>query len=95
MKKDILKNDSKIGNHTVKFHSFRSERPIRTVNSQVVRGTKCIIKSKGTLVSEAEVFKKHDDIDNKLVAREFALKKAINNIPNREVRVQLWNEINS
>lgn len=90
-----LKSGLKIDDYVVLFHTFPSPRPIATANPQVVRGTKCTIKKKGDLVSEVEVFKNHKDEDNKLVARKFALKKAISEIKNKEERTILWDGINN
>lgn len=95
MNKEELKSGMKLAEHTVLFHSFASERPIRTASPEVVRGTKCIIKKNGSLVAESEVLKSHLDLDNKATAREFALKKAIRTIDNKELRTIIWNSINT
>lgn len=88
-----LKNNMKLNDHIIMFHSFPLPRPVRTESRENVRGTKCTIKKLGQLVSEAEVSKSYKDEDNKSLAREYALKKAIRNIEDKEVRKSFWNEL--
>lgn len=89
-----FKNNMKLNDHTVMFHSFPSPRPIRTESRENVRGTKCTIKKNGQLVAEAEVSKSYKDEDNKALAREYALRKAIRSIESKEIRTSFWNELN-
>lgn len=88
-----FKNNMKLNDHIIMFHSFALPRPVRTESRENVRGTKCIIKKNGQLIAEAEVSKSYKDEDNKNLAREYALKKAIRSIESKQTRTSFWNEL--
>jgi len=89
-----VKNDIVYGDYKFNFHSYRVPRPIQGAANEVVKATRCVIRKSGEMIAQADVVRNNKDQDNKVKAREFAVRKAISSIEDREVRTDIWNNIN-
>ncbi|MBV1929564.1 MAG: hypothetical protein KUG81_08660 [Gammaproteobacteria bacterium] len=80
---------------SIRYHCNREEKFVHHKDGHVQvnrRVTFCeIVDPNDTIVSQGVVKMHHHDVDNKHVAREFAFRKAMKDIPSKEVRQNLWN----
>lgn len=79
-----------LGKHRVNFQYFDEKIKVKSNNEDitVIRPvTRCMIENLDKeVIAKSTVKLHHNDVDNKILAREFAFRAAVSQIPDKEVR---------